>query len=270
MPGNRSLVALRGSHTRPVPTQLDLTRHLDGLHEAVTAFVTYAGRAGLEAAVPTCPDWTVRDLVAHQGMVHRWAGALVRGEKPTDAEVSAFEDAGRESADPLRWLAEGAAELARAISDAPDDFATFVFLNDAPPGRRFWARRQCHETTMHAIDALGASLGRAPEPDEVWLDAELAGDGIDELLGGFLTRPRSPLRCEDESLLVVRPVDLPNWWEVSLGPRPAVTTRRTPSDPPADDPDWELTGGAVELFLRLWNRTHPPEDWQPLTAVTWS
>jgi uncharacterized protein (TIGR03083 family) len=233
------------------------------------AFVRYGDRAGLSARVPTCPHWTVRQLVAHQGMVHRWAGALLRAERPTDDEVDAFERAGRAAADPLSWLEDGAAALSRAVTDAPDDLSTFVFLNDAPPARRFWARRQCHETTMHAVDALGASLGRPPRADEVWIDPELAGDGIDELLGGFLTRPRSRLRCDDDALLVVRPDDLPDWWEVSLGSRPAVTTRRTAGDEPPDDPDWELTGSAVELYLRLWNRTHPPEEWQPLTAVRW-
>jgi uncharacterized protein (TIGR03083 family) len=251
-----------------VPTQLDLARHLDGLHEAVTAFVAYADRAGLEAAVPTCPDWSVLDLVAHQGMVHRWAAALVRGERPSDDEVSAYEQAGRSSPAPLSWLAEGAAALAWTVSSAPEDVSAPVFLNDAPPGRRFWARRQCHETTMHAVDALAASLGRPPKPGEVWIEADLASDGIDELLGGFLTRPRTPLRQDDEALLVVRPDDLPDWWEVRLGPRPAVTTRHSSDDQPPDA-DWELTGGAVELYLRLWNRTHPPEEWRQLTAVAW-
>jgi uncharacterized protein (TIGR03083 family) len=257
-----------------VPTQLSLDRHLDGLHEAVTAFVAYAARAGVDAPVPTCPDWTVLDLVAHQGMVHRWAAALLRGERPGDDEVGGHELAGRSAVDPLAWLAEGAAALADAVTDAPADLETFVFLHDAPPPREFWARRQCHETTMHAVDALAASLGRAPGPDEVWIDAELAGDGIDELLGGFLTRPRSRLRCDEESLLVVSPDDLADRWEVSMSRRPAVTTRRTADDPPPDDPDWELTGGAVELYLRLWNRTEPPppthEGWRRLTAVSWS
>jgi uncharacterized protein (TIGR03083 family) len=253
-----------------VPTQLDLARHLDGLHEAVTAFVAYAARAGLEAAVPTCPEWSVLDLVAHQGMVHRWAGALVRGERPSDDEVSAFEQAGSSSADPLGWLADGAAQLALAISSAPEDLSAPVFLKDAPSARRFWARRQCHETTIHAVDALAASLGQPPKAGEVWIEAELAGDGIDELLGGFLTRPRARLRHDDEAVLVVRPDDLPDWWQVELGPRPAVTTRHTSDEEPPDDADWELTGGAVELYLRLWNRTHPPEEWRHLTAVTWS
>ena len=93
---------------------------------------------------------------------------------------------------------------------------------------------------MHAVDALAASLGRAPLPGEVWVDPELAGDGIDELLGGFLTRPRSRLRCDEDALLVVRPDDLADWWEVAMGPRPAVTTRRTAGEAPPDDADWEL------------------------------
>jgi uncharacterized protein (TIGR03083 family) len=253
-----------------VPTQLTTAQHLAGLSEAMRAFVRYADRAGLEARVPTCPDWTVLDLVAHQGMVHRWAAALLRGERPTDEEVDAYEVTGRESEDPLAWLGAGASALAEAVNGAPDDVDALVFLNDAPPAREFWARRQCHETTMHAVDALAASLGRPPRPEEVWIDPELAGDGIDELLGGFLTRPRSRLRCDEDALLVVRPDDLADWWEVDMGPRPAVTTRRTTGDEAPDDADWELTGGAVELYLRLWNRTEPPEEWRRLTAINWS
>jgi uncharacterized protein (TIGR03083 family) len=253
-----------------VPTQLSLTRHLDGLREAVAAFVAYAGRAGLEAPVPTCPGWTVLDLVAHQGMVHRWATALVRAERPSDEEVDGFAAAGRAHPDPLAWLADGAVALARSLAEAPEELSTLVFLNDAPPAPRFWARRQCHETTIHAVDALSASLGRHARPDEVWVDPELAGDGIDELLGGFFTRPRSKLRCDEDALLVVRPDDLADWWQLELSPRPAVTSRHAAGDEPADDPDWELTGPAVELYLRLWNRTHPPEEWRHLTAVTWS
>ena len=253
-----------------MPTHLTTAQHLAGLTEAMRAFVRYADRAGLEAPVPTCPDWTVLDLVAHQGMVHRWAAALMRGERPTDDEVDAYDDQGRAVDDPLAWLTDGATELVVAVTEAPEDLDSLVFLNDAPPARGFWARRQCHETTMHAVDALAASLGRPPRPDEVWIDPELAGDGIDELLGGFLTRPRSRLRCDEDALLVVRPDDLADWWEVELSPRPAVTTRRTTGDQPQDDADWELTGGAVELYLRLWNRTEPPEEWRQLTAVTWS
>jgi uncharacterized protein (TIGR03083 family) len=217
----------------------------------------------------------VLDLLAHQGMVHRWAAAIVRGERPADDVVAGFEAAGRAAADPVAWLRDGAVEVTRAVSDAPPERNALVFLNDAPGPRAFWARRQCHETTIHAVDALAASLGRPPRADETWIDPELARDGIDELLGGFLTRPRSRLRCDEDAVLAVVPDDAEEWWEVSLGPRPAVVTRRaTPYDLP-EDPDWELAGTSVELYLRLWNRAEVPDrsetgDWRRLTAVTWS
>ena len=251
-----------------MPTQLTTTRHVDGLREALRAFTAYARRAGLEAPVPTCPEWTVLDLVAHQGMSHRCATALLKGERPDDETVQAYVAAGRAAEEPLAWLAQGVEELALALDEAPEEVVAPVFLNDAPPVRAFWARRECHETTIHAVDALAACLGRAPRADEVWVDPELAGDGIDELLGGFLTRPGSRLRCAEDSLLVVRPDDLAEWWQVALGPRPAVTSRCSVGEP--DEADWELTGGAVELYLRLWNRLDPPDDWRRLTAVTCS
>ena len=251
-----------------MPTELPLTRHLDGLRDAMVAFVRYADRAGLQAPVPTCPDWTVRDLVAHQGMVHRWAAALVRGE--ADVDPDAFEAAGRDCADPLEWLRDGVIVLAETLTRAPADTTALVFLNDAPAPREFWARRQCHETTVHAVDALSASLGRPPRADETWIDPAVAVDGIDELLGGFLTRPRSQLRCDDDAVLVVAPDDAPDWWRVDLGPRPAVTSRRTG---PRESGDWELQGTAVDLYLSLWNRTRREGldgTWRERAAVTWS
>ena len=145
-----------------------------------------------------------------------------------------------------------------------------MFLRDAPAPREFWARRQCHETTIHAVDALSAALGRFPRADETWIEIDVAADGIDELLGGFLTRPHSRLRCDDDAVLVVAPDDVPDWWRVDLGPRPAVTTRRAG---PREPGDWELEGTAVDLYLTLWNRAVRPGldgTWRERAAVTWS
>lgn len=247
-----------------MPTELPLSRHLEGLRAAMVAFVRYADRAGLDAPVPTCPDWSIRDLVAHQGMVHRWAAALLLGRR--DVDPDALEAAGRTEPDPLEWLADGAIDLAATLTRAAADTRALVFLHDAPAPREFWARRQCHETTVHAVDALSAALGRHPDPSETWIGTDLAVDGIDEMLGGFLTRPRSRLRCEEDAVLVVAPDDAPDFWWVELGPRPAVTTRRTG---PRPEGDWELTGTAVDLYLALWNRTSR-QALGDRAAVTWS
>ena len=149
------------------PPRLGVPRHLEGLREAVVALVRDADRAGLRAPVPTTPDWTVRRLVAHQGMVHRWAAATVRG---VTTAPDAWEQEGIDAADPLEWLEDGVIDLVGAIVQAPEDLEAPVFLRDAPPPREFWARRQCHETTIHAVDAVAAALGRFPRAaDAGWI-----------------------------------------------------------------------------------------------------
>ena len=114
--------------------------------------------------MPTCPGWTVRDLLAHQGMVHRWATAVVRGDDPATVDDAAIEAEGRAAPDPVGWLLDGAAALVDALQAAPDDLAVMTFLKEAPPARQFWARRQCHETTVHALDALVRPRGAAASP----------------------------------------------------------------------------------------------------------
>jgi uncharacterized protein (TIGR03083 family) len=233
-----------------MPTTLALGEHLAGLRAAVAAFVVHAKRAGLDADVPTCPGWTVRRLVAHQAMAHRWASALLRGERVDPDEVDRV---GGSHPDPLAWLATGAEDLLAAIEAAAEDVPTVVFLNDAPPPRRFWARRQCHETTMHAVDALSAALGRYPRGHETWIEPTLARDGIDELLGGFVTRNHSRVRCAEPLRVLVQPEDAVESWLVEVSRRPALTTRGTSLA--GDDADVVLRGSSVALYLALWNRS---------------
>ncbi len=235
---------------------MDIAEHLEGLRTAAMAFVRYADRAGLDSPVPTCPGWTVRDLVAHQGNVHRWAVANLRGHE-NDRDV--VEREGRSSPDPLQWLRDGTIEFARAVSEetAPG-VRPVVFLADADPGtpREFWARRQCHETTIHAVDALSAALGRYPTAAETWIDPAVARDGIDELLTGFVPRPRSRLRSEEAVRLVVRTEGGGGAWLVEVSEELPVTTRL---DPAAELPAYDvlLAGESVALYLQVWNRGDP-------------
>jgi uncharacterized protein (TIGR03083 family) len=232
---------------------LPLDAYGDGLGQAATVLRANAAAAGLDTPVPTCPGWTVLDLVAHQGMVHRWASGHLRGAPVEDPD--AIEREGLGQADLLGWFDEGATALLQAIVDAPDDLEALVFLRDAPAPKVFWTRRQCHETTIHGVDAIGARLGRPARAAETWLRDPLALDGIDELLRGFLTRRRQGVHSPEQTRLLVRPEGADVAWLVVVTPdEPVSTTRLDLADPAEPDADHELSGGPVELYLRLWNR----------------
>lgn len=217
---------------------------------------TDVAEAGLDAPVPTCPEWTVAQLVGHQGEVHRWATAVVTGALDT---VELSPDAYAATLPPedtstlLDWFAEGVAGLQAALGEVPDDVRTVVFLKDAPPPRVFWARRQTHETTIHAVDALSARLGRLPTAAEAGVDPAVALDGIDELLTGFITRRSSRLRLDtgESAQILVAPTDSDAAWSITVTADPPVTKRGAD---PEREPDAVLTGSAAALYLGLWNR----------------
>jgi uncharacterized protein (TIGR03083 family) len=247
---------------------MQLQQHLEGIRRAVDSFAASAEAAGFDAMVPTTPDWNVRRLVAHQGLVHRWATGHLLGEQ---VDPEAAEAEGLSSGDPVGWLRTGAERLVAAIDGAPDELEALVFLADAPSPKRFWARRQCHETTIHAVDALSAVLGRYPRADDTWIDREVALDGIDELLTGFLPRPHSRLRAEEPMTIAVMPEDADDRWLIAISTQPPVTARGLGDE----DADVVLRGTAAALYLTLWNRSDEVSDerldlWAENVRVTWS
>lgn len=253
--------------------RIDLDARLRLIEDSGARLVRWAESAGLGAPVPTCPGWSVADLVAHQGMVHRWATAnLVGGDAPFEDEPAVLASVGsRRLAD---WFREGVAGLLTTLTEVDPDVDAPVLLNDAGPPRDFWARRQSHETTMHAIDALAALLGRTPSAEEAEIAAATAVDGIDELVCGFMTRERPSLRSPDGYVLAVDPQDSPCTWTLQIGPGPVVTERTARADAEAT-----FSGTAAQLYLGLWNRGDEVstsgrpgvlEAWRGQQRVRWS
>jgi uncharacterized protein (TIGR03083 family) len=190
------------------------------------------------APVPSCPGWTVDDVLGHVGMIHRWARAIMLaapgsgrigyGEIPVDGRSD--------------WYRAGLTELLDTLSSAPDDLAVWAFL-PAPNPKAFWARRQAHETAIHRAD-----LEQAREAP--WRFAPgFAADGIDELLNGFLARPSTRLRADPPASVLVAPTDADVWWHMTISPDGRAT--RSDGDPGADA---TLRGTASDLYLYLWNR----------------
>src|SRR5215475_16015735 len=75
---------------------------------------------GPQTPVPTCPEWTLRDLVADVGTGHRWATQIIT-ELCMDPPSYAIHDAPQEQAAWAGWLTAGAHELITAIRNVGPD-----------------------------------------------------------------------------------------------------------------------------------------------------
>lgn len=255
------------------PTGFGFAERLDAIGAATAVIVENLEAAGPKTAVPTCPDWTLGDLAGHVGMVHRWAAYIVANGITQNPHVT-VEPA---PADGLAgWLTDGSERLVETIAHAPDDLQALVILKAASSPKEFWARRQAHETTIHSVDALSARLGRIPTTKEADIPQEVAVDGLDELLTGFVPRRSSELRSEQPLTFVVAPTDIDRAWTVQLSEDPPVTTRGGLA---GGDADAVMTGTAASLYLGLSNRgdeiavTGEPEllgVWRDKVRIRWS
>lgn len=234
-----------------VPTHLTFEQHLAGLHEATLMMSRYSTAAGLDVDVPPCPEWTVRALIGHTGAIHRWARGLLRGEK---VDVVATAKSGRRNAHPVDWLNDGAISLVTTLVETPENADVPVILHDPPPPRLFWARRMHHETTMHGIDALAASLRRLPRAEETWIGVDTALDGIDELLMGFVPRSKSQLRSTTPVTIAVHTPDAEYSWTVRVSDEAPVVVRHEDAAGQGQA-DLLIEAPAVALYLALWHRT---------------
>ncbi|MFF2009245.1 maleylpyruvate isomerase family mycothiol-dependent enzyme [Streptomyces sp. NPDC058195] len=133
--------------------------------------------ADLSAAVPTCPDWDLRELALHIGRVHHWVAEIVRtrsAEAIDLKQVPGTAPEGEDAAALDAWLAEGAAAAVQALRAAGPEVKVWAWGWDGTTG--FWARRMAHETIVHHADAALAT-GTGYE-----VDPELAADAIEEWL----------------------------------------------------------------------------------------
>ncbi|WP_343034479.1 maleylpyruvate isomerase N-terminal domain-containing protein [Streptomyces sp. 769] len=111
--------------------------------------------ADLSAPVPTCPGWTLAQLVRHLGGAHRWAETIIRTRAadpvPDDLvdDVSGHPDV--DAATLGAWLTDGAEQLADALRAAGPDAPVWTVAPGGTPA--FWARRMTHETVVHRADA---------------------------------------------------------------------------------------------------------------------
>ena len=137
-----------------------------------------ASRQDLDAAVKTCGDWLIRDLLGHVGSVFRRAASLVEDRMTTELSWMPPPD---DLPDPTSYMSDALDDLVQALSGAEADTPVWNW-SPQPHEAAFWARRMAHEATIHRYDAQRAFGVAQP------LDADLANDGMDELVDVLLPR----------------------------------------------------------------------------------
>lgn len=186
------------------------------------------------APVPSCPGWTVRDLVVHLGEVHVWAEQCIRLGDPVERPLTG------PAAGPAAlaaWYADCAETLLTTLRATPPETECWTF-GPRPRTAAFWFRRQAHEVAMHRWD-LGAALGQ-----DLGYPAALAGDGVDEVVTVFFPRQvrRERIPPLTRSLAV----------EVAGGPTWVLHGDGTGEG--SQSPDAVVSGPAELLVLLVWGR----------------
>jgi uncharacterized protein (TIGR03083 family) len=197
-----------------------------------------AATGSLTDEVPSCPGWTVSDLVSHVAEVYEHKIActeLGRSPDPWPPEWPAERD-------PLEWLGDAHKRLlAMFEASGPATPSATWWPPDQTVG--FWARRMAQETAVHRIDAELA-IGK-PTP----VDADLAVDGVDEILVIMLAGDWSD---EPDDAATGQRV------AISTGGRTWHVTLERESVGVAEDggdADATLEGDPSDVLLWLWGRS---------------
>jgi uncharacterized protein (TIGR03083 family) len=156
---------------------MDTSAYLEAVVEQTNTFADWVHGRDPATPVPTCPKWTLVDLVDHVGAGQRMVAMLV-GERMTEPS-EAFAGYVRAPGDPAQWrawLTGTVAEMNEAFDSADDDTPVWDPSGGAA-GVPFWSRRMFGEASVHRADAaaaLGLRYELAPEfavaAIEDWLD----------------------------------------------------------------------------------------------------
>ncbi|MBL7256540.1 maleylpyruvate isomerase family mycothiol-dependent enzyme [Paractinoplanes lichenicola] len=189
------------------------------------------------AIVPTCPEWTVRDLVTHVGTGHRYATEVITTGAPVEYRRI---EAPSEPDEWTSWLLGGARGLNAAVFER--GFGAEVWTwHPRHQTTGFWLRRMVHDLVVHRFDA-DPSGELAPD---------LAADGVADFLLTF-EAVGTGLTGEGETLRF-RATDVPRSWHVTLTTSGITWTE---DDQPADV---TVTAPVLSLLLALNRRLPAPE-----------
>jgi uncharacterized protein (TIGR03083 family) len=215
---------------------MDYTAYVERVREDGGRLAVVA-RGNLSADVPSCPGWTVRDLVSHVAEVyeHKIAcTALGRAPVPWPPEWPADRDR-------ITWFVDAHERLLGMFRGSdPDTPSATWWPADQTVG--FWARWMANETAVHRVDAELAAGTVTP------VNAELALDGVDEILVVMLAGDWSDAPSETVTEQLVAISTGGRHWIVTLEPE-AVSIAEQDGGGNAT-----LEGSPSDVLLWLWGR----------------
>jgi uncharacterized protein (TIGR03083 family) len=223
-------------------TRLDADAYLARLDSDVEAMLAASEDLGLE--VPSCPGWTVSDLLSHVIGVYRHKNAVFEtGASPGDAPADGWGAlaAGEDPRVVLR--AEYSVLRGHLATRDPAEVVWTWWPSEQTVG--FWQRRMALETAVHRWDAETAAYG---VDDANAVDDALASDGVDELLG-WLRWPWGDELAQPEAhgqRVLVSTVG--HSWTVTLHPTEVGVVGG------GDDAEALVAGDPSGLLLHLWGR----------------
>jgi len=225
--------------------------HYDEYRDCLAAEIRRLAAAVQDAdprtPVPTCPAWTLDQLIEHVGHIHRWATAIVGklSARRLDRQAADW-PLPPDPADYPAWLLAGGRGLLEVLHNADPDAAVWVWGGD--PYVRWWGRRMLHETTIHRCDAELA-LGAKPR-----LDPDTALDGVDEFLTNLsYAAPFAPgvrdLRGDGERMRLSCLDEEVDWTITLTG-----DGFRWSHDDENRPVDTQVDATATDLYLLVWRR----------------
>ncbi|MFF4344078.1 maleylpyruvate isomerase family mycothiol-dependent enzyme [Kitasatospora sp. NPDC001540] len=164
-------------------TTVEFPEVLRLIEERSTAFrAAIASAPDLDVRVPSCPDWTLRELAQHLGDGRRRQAAVVAAgpgaEPPARTDPKGAPTAPRDRAELDAWLAGSTALMLDALREAGPDRGCWTWWgrSQAPETSGAVARHQVQELAVHTYD-VQLALGAA-QP----LPTDIAVEGVDAFL----------------------------------------------------------------------------------------
>ena len=233
---------------------------IDSMTEQTRLLASWVGDADPALPVPSCPDWTLADLVEHVGATQQWVAALTEGRitDPQAAFAVTWEKAPAGRSNWADWLQRSADRSAAAFAAASSGTELFD-PSGSNDGLAFWKRRLFGEISVHRIDAA-LTLGRPYE-----LSAQLAGVAVDDWLdtissaGWAANVPgfADAMRGDGQTIAWVA-VDIDRVWMLRRGDQPLALSRSEGA--PVGDADVAVRGSAVDLLHVVSRRRTLAED----------